>query len=100
MPTEAETLKEIQRLLANGETQAAADLASQAEVEAQKAADLAAGKPAEPPPPRDPNTILMDFMSAVASRFGQHRELLLLVDEMDRALHGKEKSPEEPAPKA
>ena len=51
MATEAETLKEIQRLLANGETQAASDFAAAAQVEAQKAADDAAGKPSAPPPP-------------------------------------------------
>jgi len=86
MATEAETLKEIQRLLANGETQAASDLAASAALDAQKAADEAAGKPSTPPPPRDPSVIAIDFMEAVASRHGHHPELDVLVAEMKAAL--------------
>lgn len=99
MPTETETLKEIQRLLANGETQAASDLAAAAELDAQKAADLAAGKPSEPPPPRDPDVIMVDFMDRVASRFGQHFELRNLVAEMKAALKAIHPDPIEHAPK-
>lgn len=90
MPTEAETLKEIQRLLANGETQAASDLAAAAELDAQKAADAASGKPSEPPPPRKPDVILVAFMEAVASRHGHHPDLDLLVAEMKAALQGRD----------
>jgi len=86
MATEAETLKEIQRLLANGETQAASDFAAAAQVEAQKAADDAAGKPSAPPPPRDPPVIVVAFMEAVASRHGHHPDLDVLVAEMKAAL--------------
>jgi len=86
MATEIETLKEIQRLLANGETQAASDLAATAEIDAQKAEDAAAGKPSAPPPPRAPDVILMAFMEAVASRHGHHPDLDLLVAEMRAVL--------------
>jgi|SRR5882672_2267536 len=99
MPTEAETLKEIQRLLANGETQAASDLAAAAELDAQKAADAASGKPSTPPPPREPSVIMLDFMDRVASRFGQHLELTSLVAEMKAAFKAVHAERPDPAPK-
>lgn len=99
MPTEAETLKEIQRLLANGETQAASDLAAAAELDAQKAADAASGKPSAPPPPREPSVIMVAFMDAVAGRFGHHHELDVLVTEMKAAFKAVHADQPEPAPK-
>ena len=84
MATEADTLKEIQRLLGAGEVQAAADYAKEAETEAAKAAAIASGQPVELPPPRSFEAIMLDFMGLVAMRNGHHREFQVLIDEFER----------------
>ena len=86
MANEADTLKEIQRLLAAGETQAAADYAKEAEAEAAKAAAIAAGQPIEQPPPRSFEAIMLDFMNLLASRYGNHHQFRALIDEFERRI--------------
>lgn len=63
-------ITKVRELLKEGKAQEADDLLSEVQRTRGDAALLAAGKPAEPPPPRDPDVIVHDFMVAVADKFG------------------------------
>jgi hypothetical protein len=76
MPTVEEAAAAVEK--------AKADLAAaeSAQVEAQASA-----------PPREPNVIVLDFMSKIAQRFGNHHELAGLIAEFTKATAPKEEPP-------
>lgn len=89
MPT-AEELDSITTLLKQGKVQEAADLSAKLSAETKAAEDLAAGKVAEPPPPREPNIIFDDLLGAIVSHLGNRHDMVALLEEwrLGMAAHG------------
>lgn len=80
MPT-AEDLNSITALLKQGKVQEAADLSARLSAETKVAEDLAAGKVAEPPPPREPAIIFDELLGAIISHLGNRHDMVALLEE-------------------
>lgn len=80
-------IEDVRALLKEGKVQEADDLLQSIAASDAKAAFLLSGKPAEPPPPRDPDIILHDFMVTVADRFGNHEVLEQLAAEFQGVMN-------------
>ena len=78
----ADDLAGVLALLREGKTQAADDLLTTHHVAARDAENLAAGLPAEPPPPRLPEEIIMAFFEAVTALLGTPGKLEVLLAEL------------------
>ena len=72
---DSKQIADILALLKEGRVQDATDVLALHGAAAKQAEDTAAGKPAEPPPPRAPEAILHDFMVFVTGRMGNHQVL-------------------------
>lgn len=84
MPT-SEELARVSALLKEGKTQEAADLQDSLTKVTAAAEAAAAGKPLEPPPPRDPDVILRDILGQIAHDLGNRPALEALLNEYDVA---------------
>lgn len=84
MPT-AEEIAQITVFLKQGRVQEAADLSAQLSAETKAAEDLAAGKVAEPPPPRAPTVIADQLLEAIVAHLGNRHEMLALLEELRSA---------------
>ncbi len=78
-----EQLNRITSLLREGKVQEAANLSAQLAHEDQVAADLAAGRIPEPPPPREAHVILRDILGQIAHDLGNRPILEALLHEYD-----------------
>lgn len=84
MPT-AEDIAQITNFLKQGRVQEAADLSAQLSTEAKAAEDLAAGKVAEPPPPRAPAVIFDQLLETIVSHLGNRHDMIALLEELRAA---------------
>jgi hypothetical protein len=84
MPT-AQQLARVTSLLKEGKVQEASDLTAQLEEDAATAEAEAAGKPLEPPPPRDLRLIVRDIFGQIAHDLGNRPALEALLNEYDGA---------------
>lgn len=89
MPT-AEELNSITTMLKQGRVQEAADLSARLSAETKASEDLAAGKVAEPPPPREPNVVFDELLGAIVSNMGNRHDMVALLEEYRLAMvaHG------------
>ena len=84
MPT-AEELNSITTLLKQGKVQEASDLSAKLSAETKAAEDLAAGKVAEPRPPRAPAVIFDQLLEAIVAHLGNRHDMVALLEELRTA---------------
>lgn len=80
-------IADVRALLQEGKVQEADDLLANIAASAANAMLGTPAKPAEPPPPRDPDIVLYDFMKLVTERFGNHAVLEALCEEFYSVMH-------------
>lgn len=85
MPTQAEILDQVSKLLQEGKIQEADDLVKKASADAHIAEQKTAGAPAPPPPPRDLSVITHDLLAAIVNHMGNPPRLHALVSELEAA---------------
>lgn len=72
-------------LLKEGKVQEADDLLKTLSADATAAAEAAAGKPAEPPPPRAPELIIFDLFFEIIAHLGNKPLLEQLLEDLKAA---------------
>lgn len=85
MPT-AEEFSQISVLLKQGKVQEASDLSYKLYEQVKEAEDLAAGKVAEPPPPREPTVVFDELLGAIISHLGNRHDMVALLEEYRLAM--------------
>ncbi len=85
MPT-AQEMARVSALLKEGKTQEAADLQDALTRTTAAAEAEAAGRPLEPPPPREPEVILRDILGQIAHDLGNRPILEALLHEYDEVV--------------
>jgi len=83
IPSVDETIAESLKLLREGQVQAADDLLTKARADLEAAAKAASGQPEEPPPPRSPEEIFVDFAREVCLLLGSAAPLVKLLAEYE-----------------
>ena len=81
---DSKQIADLLALLKEGKVQEATDVLAIHGLAAAATEAAAAGKPAEPPPLRDPAAILCDFMVCVTGRMGNHQVLEDLTTEFQQ----------------
>lgn len=89
MPTQAEILDQVSRLLQEGKAQEADDLVKKAAADAHAAEHHAPAAAAPPPPPRAPDVITHDLLAAIVNHMGNPPRLHALVSELEAAAKAK-----------
>ena len=89
MPTQAEILDQVSKLLQEGKVQEADDLAKSTAAADREASAKATGTPAPPPPPRSSFEVTNDLLAHIVNHLGNPPRLHALLVELEAAAKQK-----------